>query len=164
MTLDEFVGLSAALTGYDADVLKPSADTQRVSEALYAELSNPDNKISPAQLQQLTDTWNAIAHTPAAQLEDQVWQQIVQNPAINRLAQNIIYMWYLGIWYDLGKNPNSFATPNNDHVVSSVAYINGLVWGEMGAHPMGFSTGDYGYWAHTPTLPAINAVSAAVLK
>lgn len=153
MTLDEFVALSAVLTGYHADVLKPSADTQRVSEALYAELSNADNKIPAAQLQQLTDTWRSIANTPAATMEDKVWEQIIQNPAITRLAQNIIYMWYLGIWYDLSKNPNSFTTPNNDHVVSSVTYINGLVWGEMGAHPMGFSTGDYGYWAKPPAFP-----------
>ncbi len=156
MTLEEFVSLSAALTGYAADVLKPTFDTQLVSEQLYAELSNADNKIPAAQLDELTDVWASIASTPAADMENIVNEKIMQNKDIARLAQNIIYMWFLGIWYDLAKDPSSFSTPNNDHVVSPIVYKNGLVWGEMGAHPMGFSTGNFGYWQIAPTLPPIS--------
>jgi hypothetical protein len=157
MTLDQFVSLSAALTGYPASTLKPARDTQRIAEALYAELSVPGNNIPAAQLDQLTQVWDSISATPPAQMEAAVRDKIINNLAITRLAQNIIYMWFFGIWYDLGKNPAAFIpSPNNDHVVSSLAYKNGLVWGEMGAHPMGFSTGTFGYWADTPTLPPIN--------
>lgn len=155
MTLDEFVALSAALTGYPADELKPARDTQGVAAALYAELSRPENNIPPNQLTLLTQTWIVIAQAPASQTYERVYNSIILNKSITRLAQNIIYMWYLGIWYDLTKNPNCFDFPNNDHVVSSLAYTNGLVWGEMGAHPMGFSTEHYGYWEKAPTLPAI---------
>jgi hypothetical protein len=156
MTLDEFVGLSAALTGYPASKLKPARDTQRIAETLHAELNKAANKIPPSQLALLTKTWNDISNTPAAKMEAAVDEKIIKNLAISRLAQNIIYMWYLGIWYDLSKNPNCFNFPNIDHVVSSLAYTNGLVWGEMGAHPMGFSTEDYGYWENAPQLPKIN--------
>ncbi|MGO4290269.1 hypothetical protein [Chitinophaga sp. RAB17] len=156
MTLDEFVALSAALTGYPADVLKPARDTQGVAAALYAELSRPENKIPPSQLNLLTQTWNIIVDNSApSEIPTEVYSNIITNIEITRLAQNIIYMWYVGIWYDLTKNPNSFDFPNNDHVISSLAYTNGLVWGEMGAHPMGFSTEHYGYWENVPTLPAI---------
>jgi hypothetical protein len=157
MTLDEFVALSSALTGYPASTLLPARDTQKVAAALYAELSLPSNNIPAAQLDQLTQVWNSISATPPPQLEAAVNTNIIQNLAITRLAQNIIYLWYFGIWYDLTKNPNSFLPlKNNDHVVSPLAYTNGLVWGEMGAHPMGFSVGEFGYWANVPTLPVIS--------
>jgi hypothetical protein len=156
MTLDEFVALSSALTGYPASTLLPARDTQKVAAALYAELSLPGNNIPAAQLDQLTQVWNSISNTPPPQLEAAVNTNIIQNLAITRLAQNIIYLWYFGIWYDLTKNPNSFTSPNIDHVVSPLAYTNGLVWGEMGAHPMGFSVGEFGYWANVPTLPVIS--------
>ena len=111
MTLDEFVALSAALTGYPASTLLPARDTQKVAAALYAELSVASNNIPAAQLNELTQVWNSIANTPPPQLEAAVNTNIIQNLAITRLAQNIIYLWYFGIWYDLGKNANSFAPP-----------------------------------------------------
>ena len=156
MTLDEFVSLSAALTGYPASTLKPVPDTQLIAEQLYAELSKPENNIPASQLNLLTQVWNSISGTPPAGLEAMVKEKIIENLEITRLAQNIIYLWFFGIWYDLSKNPSSFTSPNIDHVVSPLTYKNGLVWGEMGAHPMGFSTGEYGYWANIPKLPAIN--------
>jgi hypothetical protein len=115
----------------------------------------PGNNIPAARLAELTQVWNSISGTPPPQLQAAVQAKIIENANISRLAQNIIYLWYFGIWYDLTKNPNSFATPNIDHVVSPLAYTNGLVWGEMGAHPMGFSVGEFGYWANVPTLPVI---------
>jgi hypothetical protein len=156
MTFEEFISLSAALTGYPASTLLPVPDTQQVGEALYAQLSLAGNNIPVAQLDQLTQVWNGISATPPPQLEAAVQEQIIGNADITRLAQNIIYLWFFGIWYDLTKNPNSFASPNIDHVVSPLAYTNGLVWGEMGAHPMGYSVGDFGYWANIPTLPPIS--------
>jgi hypothetical protein len=156
MTLDEFVSLSAALTGYPVSTLQPARDTQRIAEQLYAELSLPANNIPASQLELLTQIWNQISGTPPPGLEAAVKAKIIANLTITRLAQNIIYLWFFGIWYDLSKNPASFNSPNNDHVVSPLAYKNGLVWGEMGAHPMGFSTGTFGYWANRPSLPVIN--------
>ncbi|HZY36025.1 MAG TPA: hypothetical protein VFE53_05220 [Mucilaginibacter sp.] len=155
MTFDEFIALSAVLTGYPASTLLPARDTQKVAAALYAELGLPGNNIPAARLAELTQVWNSISGTPPPQLQAAVQAKIIENANISRLAQNIIYLWYFGIWYDLTKNPNSFATPNIDHVVSPLAYTNGLVWGEMGAHPMGFSVGEFGYWANVPTLPVI---------
>ena len=155
MTFEEFIALSAALTGFPASTLLPVPDTQKVAEVLYAELSLPGNNIPADQLNELTQAWNSIANTPPPQLPAAVQTNIIDNLDITRLAQNIIYLWYFGIWYDLTKNPNSFTSPNIDHVVSPLAYTNGLVWGEMGAHPMGYSIGEFGYWANKPTMPVI---------
>jgi hypothetical protein len=156
MTLDQFVNLSAALTGYPAATLMPAFDTQRVAEALFAELNLPSNNIPADKLNELTQVWNSISATLPPGLEAAVLEKIIKNPDITRLAQNIIYLWFFGIWYDLTKNPNSFDSPNIDHVVSPTTYINGLVWGELGAHPMGYSVGEFGYWANVPTLPVIS--------
>jgi hypothetical protein len=156
MTLDEFVSLSAALTGYPVSTLQPVPDTQQIAATLFAELNLASNNIPAAQLDELTQVWNSISATPPPDLPAAVQEKIIENLAITRLAQNIIYLWFFGTWYDLTKNPNSFTSPNIDHVVSPLAYTNGLVWGEMGAHPMGYSIGEYGYWANVPTLPQIN--------
>ena len=159
MTFPDFVNLSAALTGFPASTLKPAQDTQLVAEDIYAELSKDTNNIPAAQLGLLSTQWLEIADTPPADMEAKVKTEIIDNPAIARLAQNIILMWYLGNWYDLLKNPNCFIFPpdvpanhvNQDHVISSNVYKNSLVWGEMLAHPMGYSTGIYGYWELDPS-------------
>jgi hypothetical protein len=87
MTLDQFVNLSAALTGYPASTLKPARDTQQIAEALYAELSVPGNNIPAAQLDQLTQVWDSISATPPPQMEAAVRDKIINNLAITRLAQ-----------------------------------------------------------------------------
>lgn len=156
MTFDQFIGFSVALTGYSKDVLHPARDTQKVGDDLYAELFKPENKIPAGLVNKLANFWDSIAAMAPLYQTVAINQYYVSYPDEARLAQNIILMWYVGVWYDLAKNPNSFDAPNNDHVVSALAYTNGLVWGEMGAHPMGFSNGVYGYWEQKPSLPAIS--------
>jgi len=147
MTLSEFVSLSVVLTGYPEEKLFPKQDTQKVAQEYFKKLTTA-GLIPGNALAELTAAWNAIQTQPASQHEVLVKQNIINNPAIGRLAKNIIYMWYLAIWYDLYVEPGTY--PNKDSVVSSNAYRNSLVWETMGAHPMGFSEDTFGYWKTAP--------------
>ena len=75
---------------------------------------------------------------------------------IKFLARSIILLWYLGSWYDpkieLPKQATA-AKPeriNSSEVVSPKAYSQGLVWQIAGAHPMGYSNLQFGYWSRNP--------------
>src|SRR5580658_6829374 len=151
MNLSEFVGLSAVLTGIDESDLLPNPDTQEMAQE-YLDVLNRTDLVPPDTLNLLTQLWNLVASGASpAFIEKQVGQQIMQNQnkKVGRLAQNIIYMWYLATWYDLDASPTSF--DGNTFVISSKAYKNRKVWGLIGAHPMGYSEENFGYWNLAPT-------------
>ena len=140
MTIDTFVSLSAILTGYDATILKPKNDTQKVAELYFNTFTK---EVDANTVALLNSTFTAIASPNEANVK----AQIVNDPTLGPIAKNILKMWYLAIWYDL----NATKEQDNSYVVSSIAYKNGLVWKTMQAHPMGYSEGNFGYWSNVPT-------------
>ena len=75
------------------------------------------------------------------------------------LARAIVLLWYLGSWYepvdlkDAAASPESVHAPIKQKVVSAKAYTQGLVWQIVGAHPMGYSNLQFGYWSRDPRDP-----------
>jgi len=75
------------------------------------------------------------------------------------LARSIVLLWYLGSWYepaDLKKfhdSPQLLNGPIPSKVVEAKAYTQGLVWQIAGAHPMGYSNLQFGYWSRDPHDP-----------
>jgi hypothetical protein len=74
------------------------------------------------------------------------------------LARSIVLLWYLGSWYEPADLKANAATPGTravtpSVVVSSKAYTQGLVWQIVGAHPMGYSNLQFGYWSRDPNDP-----------
>ncbi|MCX2585706.1 MULTISPECIES: hypothetical protein [unclassified Pedobacter] len=153
MNLEQFAALSQVLTGYGQEAILPKLDTQHQAAEYLATLYTP-GLVPVATLQLLTDTWNTISAMPQPTYEMQVKEQIMGNTELAPVAKNIIYMWFLGIWYDLTVPPGT--SPNKDFVVSAQAYQNSLVWDTMGAHPMGYSEGVFGYWNTPPVIPPLH--------
>ncbi|ASU34569.1 hypothetical protein [Mucilaginibacter xinganensis] len=149
MTLKDFANLSVVLTGYPLSTILPDFDTQHQAQELLDFLQAP-GRVSPGTLQQLDAAWTAIENNSDTSVSQQVQDTLMGNPALARLVQNIIMMWYLGAWYDLAQplNTKSFVS----EVISGKAYKNGLAWGTMGAHPMGYSEENFGYWNTVPVL------------
>ena len=67
------------------------------------------------------------------------------------LARSIVLLWYLGAWYKPDDLKNKVDRPQ---VVSPKAYTQGLVWQIAGAHPMGYSNLQFGYWSRLPNDPS----------
>jgi len=147
--LDNFVGLSALLTGFTAADLNPPLSPAPVAVEYLAYMQKPEAKVDPAILQRLLATYQAIAQLPPDQQAAQVQAQILTDPAMGPVARNIIRMWYLSIWYD-GYASGPVTGFSSGTVVSSNAYTKGLAWDAMQAHPMGYSEMHYGYWADPP--------------
>ncbi len=150
--LDNFVGLSALLTGFAASTLNPPLSPQPVAVEYLAFMRKPEADVDPATLERLLATYQAIALLPPAEQPAQVQAQVLTDPQIGPLARNIIRMWYLSIWYD-GYQSGGVSGFSPGTVVSSNAYTKGLAWDVMQAHPMGYSEMHYGYWADPPEAP-----------
>jgi hypothetical protein len=65
------------------------------------------------------------------------------------LAQNIVLMWYFGEWYPAVQAEEAKSLQNARNI-SPNAYVQGLVWAVVKAHPPGAKQPGYGSWAMPP--------------
>jgi hypothetical protein len=156
-----FLLLSAALTGVDIQTLAPEFSLGS------GDILNADPGIDPINIKNTYFDWIKTHAAPPsfAKLLNIVKSnpQISQDAIISKvnsdddgkfLARSIVLLWYLGSWYkpsDLQAN----ALPGTRHAISSQvvcakAYSQGLVWLIAGAHPMGYSNLQFGYWSRDP--------------
>jgi hypothetical protein len=86
----------------------------------------------------------------------QLRREIFGNQMLGPIARNIIKLWYVGIWYQL---PRVWAEAHGSRpadvtrTVSPEAYVEGLLWPAIGAHPPGAKAPGYGSWASPPEIP-----------
>lgn len=138
--VDIFVGMSAALTGFQSSVLRPDLDPIGLSTTYY----NFVNSRFPGLLSELLGMYQVNAGKPAQEIADLLLETKAISPsAMAKLAQSIVRMWYLGSWYTMG-------TADQEQVISQQAYIGGLTWKAMQSHPMGYSEFTFGYWSSAP--------------
>ena len=157
-----FLLLSAALTGVHvvnlapefvpdkSEILNsdPGVDPINIKNAYFAWINVNDSTSSFAKLIQLAkdNRESAISIIAAANASD-------DNTKF--LARSIVLLWYLGSWYKPGDLKTNSATPGTravtpSEVVSAKTYTQGLIWQIVGAHPMGYSNLQFGYWSRDP--------------
>lgn len=147
--LDNFVGLSSALTGIPTDRLAPAID-QVGLPPIFLEFITP--RITPEVLNALLTQYATLAadHVPP----DQIAQAVLMSgsrPAVTQTAQaarSIMKLWLLGVWYQPYAAGSYKSTDST--VVSDQAYIQSWAWKIAQAHPMGYSEMFFGYWNSTP--------------
>ncbi|HET9623273.1 MAG TPA: hypothetical protein VFP84_17990 [Kofleriaceae bacterium] len=150
--LDDFVAMSAALTGFTADFLRPALDPLNLSQA-YFDQATARTAGQPATLQTLLTAYRAVQGQAPQAIADALLETASASPSSNAmLAQSIVLLWYFGAWYAplVPGAPQPTTAPGAVQVVSSNAYTHGLVWNVMQAHPMGFSELTFGYWSTPP--------------
>jgi len=152
-----FLLLSEALTGVDKQLLAPEFDPKtndpgtdpiNIKNDYFRWINAKDTTSSFAKLLQIAkDKPQAIIDSVNASDDN-----------VRFLARSIVLLWYLGSWYepkDL-KDQATAANPgriNSSEVLSPKAYTQGLVWQIAGAHPMGYSNLQSGYWSRNPRDP-----------
>jgi hypothetical protein len=160
-----FLLLSEALTGVDKlllapelelnkdDVLssKPGTDPINIKNDYFKWINVKDSTSSFATLLKF------VKDNPKSSPIDIIVFVDTSNDDIKFLARSIVLLWYLGSWYeprDLQKQATA-AKPDriSSVVVSPKAYTQGLVWQIAGAHPMGYSNLQFGYWSRNPHDP-----------
>jgi hypothetical protein len=157
-----FLLLSAALTGVHvvnlapefvpdkSEILNsdPGVDPINIKNSYFAWINVNDSTSSFAKLIQLAkdNRESAISIIAAVNASD-------DNTKF--LARSIVLLWYLGSWYKPGDLKTNSATPGTravtpSEVVSAKTYTQGLIWQIVGAHPMGYSNLQFGYWSRDP--------------
>ena len=153
-----FLLLSEALTGVDRSVLAPEFSAAPAGQ----DILGSDPGVDPINVKNEYFAWISVHDVTSsfgkllqlAKDNRQTLSAIV--PKVNGtpdndmklLARSIVLLWYLGAWYDpndLKNKPEPSPT-----VVSAKAYTQGLVWFIAGAHPMGYSNLQFGYWSRDP--------------
>ena len=153
-----FLLLSEALTGVNRHTLAPELQEDK------REILNSDPGIDPINIKNAYFAWiNANDATSSFGKLLQLAKDNRQSlgdiiPKVNGsaedmkfLARSIVLLWYLGSWYKPDDLMNKVASSK---VVSPKAYTQGLVWQIAGAHPMGYSNLQFGYWSRDPHDPA----------
>jgi len=154
-----FLLLSEALTGVSRQTLAP----ELVESKNKSDILNSDPGVDPINIKDEYFAW--IKANDATSSFGKLLQIAKDNhqslanivPSVNDsaddmkfLARSIVLLWYLGSWYKPDDLKNKIATPQ---VVSPKAYTQGLVWQIAGAHPMGYSNLQFGYWSRDPRDP-----------
>ena len=143
-----FLSLSVALTGFSQFDLQGTGMCEQ-----YFRTAREN---AAAILEELLYTFKKVEEQSGGdpeKLEQGLRHSIMADPKFGPLARNIIKMWYLGSWYELpgdwraayGESPGDVT-----FVISSEAYLQGLAWKAMQAHPMGGKETGFGTWAHPP--------------
>jgi hypothetical protein len=161
-----FLLLSAALTGVDIQILAPEF-SRGSGDILSADPGIDPINIKSAYFRQANAPGTAAAFAKLLQIakdnrlsqKDIIAKVNASDDDTKFLARSIVLLWYLGSWYEPGDlkkaavSPESVHGPIKQEVLSAKAYTQGLVWQIVGAHPMGYSNLQFGYWSRDPRDP-----------
>lgn len=108
-------------------------------------------------VQQLLAAWQGIRQE-GTDVEGRLRREIFGDELLGPIARNIVKMWYIGNWYQLPYAwSQTFGAHEHDttFAVSPAAYVEGLLWPAIGAHPPGAKAPGYDSWSGPPTIPEV---------
>ncbi len=150
-TLDGFLALSEALTGFGAFQLRGTGQ----AEAYLGTTAGIVGAATMRALLAAAAEARASSAGDAAKHEAELRRLVMSDDRLGPVARNIIRMWYVGSWYQLPKawrEAHGQSSQDRDHVVSPTAYTEGLLWPAVGANPAGAKPAGYGMWAMPPRI------------
>jgi hypothetical protein len=127
-----FIELSAALTGFTRVELEGTG----VSEDIWNELIEKEGS---AKADALLKAWEQVKASSRSQ-EDALNDMVFSDKDLGPVAKTVIAAWYTGQWGNSAFDPDAV-------IISSQAYIEGLVWKAAKAHPMGAKQPGFGTWS-----------------
>ena len=84
--------------------------------------------------------------------------EVLADDRLGPPARSLIKLWYLGTWFALPPAWHAVFGGSASDVTTipgPESYVEGLVWGILGAHPAGAKPQGYGTWAEPPRPIAI---------
>lgn len=150
-TMQNFIHLSAVLTGFNASILAPDLDPVNI-KAEY--LPFFIEKVGEPLAEQLFTQFANLKAKTNPTLSNQQIGQAMLDPSNGDEAvlacRKLIFMWYSGAWPTLIPATATAPASTVSDMISAKSYTCGLVWQVMQSHPMGDSNYRYGYWAKPP--------------
>ncbi|HEX7816863.1 hypothetical protein [Dyella sp.] len=151
--MDNFIGLSAVLTGFNQSVLAPDLDPVDIKSEYLPFFTQKIAQESgdPALVGQIFDKYAALqAQNLTPQQIGQAMLDPSNGPAFVLACRKLIFMWYAGAWPTIIPATASTQATTVSDLISENAYTSSLVWQVMQSHPMGDSNYRYGYWTKPP--------------
>ncbi|MCA9056903.1 MAG: hypothetical protein KDA85_00330 [Planctomycetaceae bacterium] len=160
VSVDEFVGLSAALTGFSAEELQGTG----LCESHYRDVA----KIIGGRIfGRLLLTWQQVTvecgSENEAALNRKLKSAILESPLMGPVARNLVTLWYTGNWNQLPRDwRDTYGATADDstRVMSAEAYREGLIWRAIGGHPPAAKSTGFGSWSFpVPGAEPLQAVA-----
>jgi hypothetical protein len=148
---DEFLGLSAVLTGYSRFRLLGTGQADLYFTTVRDVVGEPVVK----ELLQAFGRVRKAGGGDEAALEAALRAEILSDEKLGPIARNVIKLWFVGTWYQL---PADWREAHGAHlkdvtfVASPAAYTEGLLWPTIDANPSGAKGPGYGTWAFPPRI------------
>ena len=148
--MDNFIGLSAVLTGFESSILNPKLDPVDIKSA-YLEEWQKQILLETGQADLTEQILSAYIALKNQGLGNQaIGAALLANADYELPCRQLIYLWYMGAWPMVDQSDDATHGSTSFETLSSDSYTAGLVWQVMQAHPMGDSNYRYGYWGDTP--------------
>ena len=151
--MPSFLELSADITAFTLFELKSTGQAEEF-------LSTVLRVVGVESVTELLDTYGKVAQraSSAREREEGLRRDIFGHEKLGPIARNIVKLWFVGIWYQLPSAWSQTYGPrpgDQTHMVSANAYVQGLLWPAIGAHPPGAKAPGYASWTGPPEIPEI---------
>ncbi|MBX5013007.1 hypothetical protein [Rhizobium lentis] len=147
---EPFLGLSVELTAFSYFDLLGTGLAERY-------LATLDTVVGSEITDALLAAFTALPPPESEARIHAVRTTILGSELLGDVARALIKLWYSGTWFELSSAWTERFGPrpaNTTFVVSPDAYIEGLLWKAIGAHPPGAKGQGFGSWAFPPKIPA----------
>ena len=137
--LKTFEALSIVLTGFSKSDLVGTG-------MLDFYFSVFQKEVGSASVEDLLSAFESLAISNPESIseeEESRVEQLLQEEAFAHITKQLIQLWYLGEWIVAQYS-------SDNYIISSNAYLQGLVWKAIGAHPMGGKQPGFGTWGYAP--------------
>ena len=133
--MDDFVGLSAVLTGFSAGTIAPTIDPINIKAEYFT--------IFATEIPNYTEILSEYKRLKG-KTNKEIGEALLANIDYEMPCRKLIFLWYSGAWATVNGSMTS------SEMLSAKSYTQGLAWQVMQSHPMGDSNYRYGYWANEP--------------
>ena len=132
--MDNFVGLSAVLTGFNPTVIAPTVDPINIKKDYFAKFTK-----EICNYQDILDKYAKLKAMTPPLSDQQIGEKILSFDHFETPCRQLIFLWYSGAWGSVQTttctNKETGKTQENSMVVSDMlsakSYTQGLAWQVM---------------------------------
>ena len=147
--LETFVDFSAQVTAFNPIEIWGTGLAQSY-------LATVDGVVGQRITDALLDAYDRIAMETTNERTERLRQTVFGCEKLGPVARAIVKLWYMGTWYALPapwQERFGPAARGGTFVPTPDAYVEGLLWPAIGAHPPGAKAQGFGSWQFPPRIP-----------
>jgi hypothetical protein len=145
--LDDFLSLSAALTGFSVAQLQGTGMASTYYDEMVAIVGD---ELTVALIRE-----GSLALRWRDDVEEQLRLRLMDDGDLGPLARNLAVLWYTGGWVQLPadwRQRHGASSLDSERLLSARSWTEGLMWPAIGAHPTGAKAPGFASWVGPPTL------------